>query len=56
MSIRPQLKTVLAVLLVLIIAYLFYGLYQRSNAEQERLDQDTRRITTMLKDDTDKQP
>jgi hypothetical protein len=48
MNTRSPLRTALLILLACGIVYLVYGLYQRSSAEQERLQHDTRRIETML--------
>ena len=48
MNTPSQLRTALLLLLACGIAYLVYGLYQRSSAEQERLQHDTHRIETML--------
>jgi hypothetical protein len=49
-SVKPliNLRNTLLVMLAGIIACLAYGLYQRINTGQERLDHDTRRIEAML--------
>ena len=50
MKTRSQLTTALLILLACGIAYLVYGLYQRSSAEQERLQHDASRIGTMIQE------
>jgi hypothetical protein len=50
------LKTILAVLLAALIMYLMYGLYQRSNEEEERQRRDAHRIETMILEKHEKQP
>jgi len=56
MSSRISMKTILIVIFVLILAGILYGLYQKSNAEQERLRQDTVRIQSMITEDNARQP
>lgn len=56
MNTIPRLRIIWAVLLAVGIAGLIYGLYQRSNAEQERLRQDSHRIETMLTEDNVERP
>lgn len=56
MNTRSQLKIALIVLLACCIAYLVYERYQRSQAQQARLQQDTRRIETMFTEDNAGRP
>jgi len=42
------MKTILILLLLGCVAYFIYGLYQQSNAEEERLRSDAHRIETMI--------
>jgi len=43
-----SMKTILILLLLGCVAYFIYGLYQQSNAEEERLRSDAHRIETMI--------
>ena len=53
---RINLRTALLVTLAGIMACLAYGLYQRFNTGQERLNHDTRRIEAMLSENDAERP